>query len=65
MSDELEPISPKEALTMWLDYLESDLADSSIDSYEYRLNPFVQWCEEHGIKNLNDFSPPNIRSEEV
>jgi len=52
MSDDLEPIGPAEALVMWLNYIVSDRSDSTVQTYEYRLEPFVQWCEDDGIEDL-------------
>ncbi|TYL37581.1 integrase [Natronococcus pandeyae] len=60
MSQNLEPIDPREALELWLDRLESTRADETLSSYRYRIKPFVQWCDEEGIDNLNDLSSRDI-----
>ncbi|WP_276252969.1 tyrosine-type recombinase/integrase [Halomontanus rarus] len=60
MSGDLEPIGPPEALDMWLDRLESTRADETLKSYRYRLKPFIAWCEDEEIENLNDLSSRDI-----
>lgn len=60
MPDGLEPIEPHEAVEMWLDHQRSNRADSTIQSYGYRLTPFVEWCDGEGIENLNDLSSRDV-----
>lgn len=54
MSDDLQPLEPREAVEMWLDRQRSEKADETVQSYHYRLKSFVEWCEAEGIGNLND-----------
>lgn len=58
--DDLEPIAPAEAVETWLDHQRSKRADSTLQTYEYRLAPFVEWCDREGIENLNE-----LRSRDV
>ncbi|AFZ71438.1 tyrosine-type recombinase/integrase [Natronobacterium gregoryi] len=60
MSDDLEPLAPDEALDMWIDRLEATRADATLESYRYRMESFVQWCEDEGIDNLNDLTSRDI-----
>lgn len=60
MTDELEPIVPADAVEMWLDHQGSTLADATIQSYDYRLETFVDWCDRKGIDNLNDISSMDV-----
>jgi len=60
VSATLEPLAPAEAVEMWLDHQRSTKADSTLQTYSYRLAPFVGWCEQEGIENLND-----LRSRDV
>ncbi|QSG11308.1 XerD/XerC family integrase [Halapricum desulfuricans] len=55
-----EPIAPDEAVDMWLDHQRSTRADSTIQSYGYRLAPFVDWCEEEGIEDLAKLSSRDV-----
>ncbi|ADD03887.1 XerC/D-like integrase [Natrialba magadii ATCC 43099] len=58
--DGLEPITPREAVDMWLDRLQSTRADETLKSYRYRLKPFLEWCEKEGIDNLNDLTSRDV-----
>ncbi len=59
MSD-LEPIAPAEALEMWIGRLQSTRADETLQSYRYRVQKFVEWCDEEGIENLNELTSRDI-----
>lgn len=52
----LEPITPADALELYLTEKESELAQASLYSHRSRLGHFVQWCEQEGFDNLNDVS---------
>lgn len=60
MSGELQPLSPREAVETWLDHIRSSRADSTVQSYGYRLAPFVEWCAHDEIDNLNDLTSRDI-----
>lgn len=51
--DELEPIDPQEALTMYIQAVENEKSDATIYSHRSRLGHFVRWCGIEGIDNLN------------
>lgn len=59
-SSALEPIAPHEAAQMWLDRQMAERADSTIQSYTYRLEPFVEWCELEGIEDLNELTSRDV-----
>ncbi|QZA88390.1 site-specific integrase [Salinarchaeum sp. IM2453] len=59
-TDHLESIKPERAFDIWLDRQSSTHAEATIESYEYRLEPFIEWCEENGIENLNSLSGRDI-----
>lgn len=52
----LEPITPAEAVTLYLSHREPELSEKSVMNHRYRLNSFVEWCQTHGIENLNELS---------
>ncbi|MFB6102334.1 MAG: hypothetical protein ABEJ73_07170 [Haloplanus sp.] len=59
--NELEPITPRDALEMYLQDVDGDLSPQSIQAKEYQLGFFVRWCEgddadEPRIDNLNNVS---------
>jgi site-specific recombinase XerD len=60
MSDELEPLDPRTAKQMYLDNRRHEVAAATLQSHNYRLIQFVEWCEREGIENLNEFSGRDI-----
>jgi len=60
VSDDLEPLSPREGVETWLDHITSSRAESTVQSYGYRLGPFVEWCAREEIKNLNVLSSRDV-----
>lgn len=55
MSAQLEPLSPSEAVDLYLE-ARDDATDQTLDGQKYRLRAFVAWCDEEGIANMNDLS---------
>lgn len=60
MTDSLDPLEPAVGKEMYLDSRRRELAEATLQSHDYRLRQFVQWCEEDGIDNLNDFTGRDI-----
>lgn len=58
MSNDIQPISPQEAVQTYLRDRETELADASLKAHEYRLQHFVRWCggNGRGVENMNDLS---------
>lgn len=56
MTDTLEPISPTQAVELYLRDREKELAQASVQAHEYRLNHFIRWCDEQDIDNLNELT---------
>ncbi|WP_134671694.1 tyrosine-type recombinase/integrase [Halorussus marinus] len=56
MSEDLQPLAPREAMEMWLDRQRSEKAEETLQSYYYRIRKFVEWCESDGIENLNELT---------
>lgn len=54
--NELEPIHPEEAISLYLKDRESELAENTIKAYRYKLGKFSDWCEQEEIENLNTLS---------
>lgn len=52
----LEPITPSEALDLYLQHRETEVSQATIYSHKSRLGHFVQWCEQNEITNLNELS---------
>jgi integrase len=60
MKKELEPLAPTEAVEMYLQKRESELADESYRKQEQRLHSFLIFCETEDITNLNDLTGRDI-----
>jgi integrase len=60
VSDDLDPLAPAEAVGMWLDRQRSTKSDETVQSYRYRLDQFLAWCEQHEIDNLNDLTERDV-----
>ena len=60
MSDDLEPIPPRKAFELWMDHQESRKADETLQSYRYRVEPFIEWLEDEGVENMNDVSGRSV-----
>lgn len=53
-SADLSPLSPKEAVSWYLNRRRNELADSSLYTHQSSLNHFIQWAEQVGLDNLNE-----------
>ena len=60
MTTELDPLDPPTAKQMYLDERRHEVADATLQSHEYRLQQFVQWCTNDGIGNMNEISGRDI-----
>jgi len=49
-------LSPRQAVNRYLDRRRSELTDSTIQSYRYRLKLWMEWCEEEGIESVSELS---------
>ncbi|MEF8855971.1 MAG: tyrosine-type recombinase/integrase, partial [Haloplanus sp.] len=53
----LTPTTPEEALDLFLRERKTNSAESTVQSYKYRLNHFTRWCNEVGdFDDLNNLS---------
>ena len=55
MSD-LKPMAPEDAVEFYLDSRRDDAAEWTVTSHESRLRPFLEWCREEEIENLNELT---------
>lgn len=56
MTHELTPLSPQEAVDLYLAQREEDSSARTVQAHEYRLKHFVRWSDEEGIRNVNDLT---------
>lgn len=59
--EDLEPMEPRPAQKLFLDHKATNCTDSTVQNHRYRLNPFVRWCSEEGIDNLNELSGRDLQ----
>ncbi|WP_420182087.1 tyrosine-type recombinase/integrase [Haloarcula sp. KBTZ06] len=60
MTENLDPLDPPKAKEMYLDERRREVASATLQSHEYRLKQFVQWCNKDGIDNMNEISGRDI-----
>lgn len=65
MSSDLDPLAPAQALDMYFDRRRDELSRQSRQSHRYRLEAFVDWCDENGIYNLNDLDARDLHAYRV
>ena len=51
-----EPLSPREGVERYLAHREGYVADATLESYDYALRPFLDWCEEHHVEALDELT---------
>jgi len=52
----MESMTPENAVQAYLDDRKHDLAESSHQNHESRLQRFLNWCEENGVIDMSDVS---------
>lgn len=57
---ELEPITPEEAVNLYMHHRKPELSKKSMQNHRYRLNSFVEWCQDVGLENLNGLTGRDV-----
>jgi site-specific recombinase XerD len=65
VSDDLQPLAPEDGLSLYLQHREGEVSEQTLSSHRYRLEAFVEWCDDEDIHNLNDLSGRNLHSYRV
>ncbi|UPW01657.1 site-specific integrase [Halorussus gelatinilyticus] len=60
VTESMNSESPEQALTIYLEHRETELSPESLSSYEYRLNYFLDWCDQNDIDDISDITPRDI-----
>ncbi|MWV64274.1 tyrosine-type recombinase/integrase [Halorubrum sp. JWXQ-INN 858] len=61
MSDDLQPISPRDARELYLEALRDEAAEWTISSHRSHLRAFIEWCEEEAeIENMNELTGRDV-----
>lgn len=69
--NELEPLAPKEAKAFYKDDRRNEVSEATLQSHGYRIERFIEWCDDNDIENMNTITGRDIqrfkkyRSEEV
>ncbi|MCF2164871.1 tyrosine-type recombinase/integrase [Halobacterium salinarum] len=53
---ELQPMDPTDAVQMYLQAKEGELAEATVREHRYRLKNFKRWCADSGIENTNELN---------
>ncbi|MWG32990.1 tyrosine-type recombinase/integrase [Halomarina oriensis] len=56
----LEPLSPAEGRSLYLESRSDELADRSLELHEKHITSFVTWCRENGIENMNEVTARSV-----
>lgn len=59
--DGLEPLSPREAVELYKQDRERELSEATLQSHGYRLQRFIEWCDQEGVDNLNELGGRDIQ----
>src|SRR6056297_3159630 len=65
MPEDLDPIAPEAAVDLYLDQRRDEVSEQTLQSHRYRLEQFVDWCEEDGLTNMNDVSGRDLHAYRV
>jgi site-specific recombinase XerD len=60
-----DTLSPRAAMSRWLDKKRASLAESTIRTHYYRLKLFVEWCDEQEIDRMKDLTGWDLDEYEV
>ncbi|WP_018257664.1 tyrosine-type recombinase/integrase [Halomicrobium katesii] len=60
---DLEPTPPREAFDLWIQQL--DRAESTIESYQYRVQPFLEFCDANDIETLDQLTTRTVKEFEA
>lgn len=52
--DDLQDIPPSVARDLYLDQRREEVSTSTLKSHRYRVDQFVEWCEENGIRSMSE-----------
>lgn len=59
MSD-LEPISPKHAVDLYLKQRKPEVSTKTLQNQKYRLDRFLEWAEENDLEDMRDLTGRNL-----
>lgn len=57
---ELQDLEPRTAKEMYLQDRENEVAEATLQAHGYRLERFMEWCDENDVTNMNDLTGRDI-----
>lgn len=60
-SQDLEPLSPEDAVEMYIRSREDEVAPSTLKTHRSRLSFFLTWCAENDIDEMNDLTGRDLQ----
>jgi hypothetical protein len=64
-AESLEPITPEDAVEMYLEDRQRDCSAATVKGHRSRLGFFVEWCEAQEIENMNNLSARDLHDFQV
>lgn len=61
----LDPLEPEAAVDLYLDHRRTEVSEETMSSHRYRLEAFVDWCDQEHIYNMNDLSGRDLHAYRV
>jgi integrase len=62
MSDDLDYLDPEAAVELYLDHRSDEVSAETLESHKYRLDAFLDWCEQEDVTNMNDLSGRDLHA---
>lgn len=56
----LEPLTPEDGKSLYLESRSDELADRSLELHEKHITSFATWCASNGIDNMNDVTARSV-----
>ena len=57
----LQPMSPREAVTEYLNEIKPEVAATTHANHRYRLKQFLEWADENGLDNMNEITGKSLQ----
>ncbi|PHQ47270.1 integrase, partial [Halorubrum sp. C3] len=61
-NSDLEDLNPSTGVQMYLNDRHGEVSEATHQSHGYRLERFLEWCDDEGIENLNDLTGRDIQT---
>jgi len=63
--DRVPDLSPREAFERWSGRIQAEKKESTISSYDYRVEDFVEWCESEGVVKVSELNGWDLDSYQI